>query len=244
MHSERGLSISAHQDGPIPLAVELTCAPGEMVALVGPSGSGKTTILKTIAGLYRPKAALVRCGGIDWLDTAARLDIPPHRRQVGMMFQSYALFPHMTALRNVEAALGHVPGAERASRARALLRLVHLEGYEERKPASLSGGQQQRVAMARALARDPDVLLLDEPFSAVDRPTRRAFQRELIELRRKVGMPIVLVTHDLDEAALADRLYVLDRGAILQSGISSDVLASPCSSRVREVLDLPETASP
>jgi molybdate transport system ATP-binding protein len=146
----------------------------------------------------------------------------------------------MTALDNVRAALAHRPSKQRIERARALLRLVHLDGLEDRKPAALSGGQQQRVAIARALARDPAVLLLDEPFSAVDRRTRRGLHRELRELRAAVSMPIVLVTHDLDEAAdLADALCVLDRGETLQIGATAEVLAAPASERVREALDLP-----
>jgi molybdate transport system ATP-binding protein len=156
-----------------------------------------------------------------------------------MVFQSYALFPHMTALANVMAALGHRPRGEREARARKLLRLVNIEGLEERKPATLSGGQQQRVAVARALARDPAVLLLDEPFSAVDRHQRRRLQRELQDLRTQLKIPILLVTHDLDEAAaLADRLCVIDQGETLQTGRAADLLAAPANDRVRNALDL------
>lgn len=123
------------------------------------------------------------------------------------MFQDYALFPHLSALHNITTALGHLPRGQRTGRARELLKLVHLVGLEECRPTHLSGGQCQRVALARALARDPAVLLLDEPFSAVDQVTRRKLQRELVLLRRAIQVPVVLVTHDLDEAAmLADRL--------------------------------------
>jgi molybdate transport system ATP-binding protein len=157
-----------------------------------------------------------------------------------MVFQSYALFPHMTALANVRAALGHLPRGLREDRARELLELMHLGGVALRRPAELSGGQQQRVAVARALARDPAVLLLDEPFSAVDRPTRRRLHDDLSRLRRSVLIPILLVTHDLDEAmGLADRLLVLDRGTVLQAGKPSAVLATPASLRVAELLDVP-----
>ncbi|WP_342163159.1 ABC transporter ATP-binding protein [Methylobacterium sp. SD21] len=239
MHDRSGLHVRLRQDGPIPLAVDLACGPSELLALVGPSGGGKTTVLRTIAGLYRPGEGQVTCGGTAWLDTGSGIDLAPHRRRVGMVFQSYALFPHMTALGNVVAAMGHLPEARRAERARALLRLVHLDGLGERRPSALSGGQQQRVAVARALARDPDVLLLDEPFAAVDRRTRRRLQEELGELRATLRIPIVLVTHDLDEAVrLADRLCVLDRGTTLQSGRPGEVLGSPAGSRVREALDL------
>ena len=240
-----GLRVRLKQSGAIPLAVNLTCEPGELVALVGPSGSGKTTILRTIAGLYRPHDGQVSCDGVDWLNTGANVNIPPYQRRVGLVFQSYALFPHMTALANVTAAMAHLAPDLRETRARELLRLVHLNGFESRKPSALSGGQQQRVAVARALARDPAVLLLDEPFSAVDRRTRRQLQQELRELRTAVRTPILLVTHDLDEAmALADQLCVLDKGETLQTGRPADVLAAPASARVREALDLPAGYDP
>jgi len=237
-----GLVVRLRQTAPFPLAIDFVCGMGELVALVGPSGSGKSTTLRAIAGLHFPQQGHVSCRGGVWFDSAAGIDVPPHRRHVGLVFQSYALFPHMTALGNVTAALLHWPASERVERARALLRLVHLDGIEERRPSALSGGQQQLVAVARALAREPDdVLLLDEPFSAVDRRTRRELVNELHELRSAVSVPIVLVTHDLDEAAdLADRLCVIDRGETLQIGQPADVLAAPASQRVRDALDLPE----
>ena len=237
-----GLHVRLRQTGPIPLAVEFSCEQGELLALIGLSGSGKTTTLRTIAGLYHPRDGEVRCNGAIWLDTERRLDLPPHRRPVGLVFQSYALFPHMTALGNVAAALGHRPKRQRVERARELLALVHLAGFEQRRPAALSGGQQQRVAVARALAREPAVLLLDEPFSAVDRPTRRKLHAELAELRQAVRIPIVLVTHDIDEAAeLADRLCVIDHGETLQTGRPAELLAAPANPRVAMALDLPNT---
>ena len=245
MHDRPGLSVRLRQDGPIPLAVDLACGPSELLALVGPSGSGKTTVLRAVAGLYQPRQGHVACGGATWLDIDAGIDVPAHRRRVGLVFQAYALFPHMTALANVMAAMHHRPRAERADRARELLRQVHLDGLEGRRPATLSGGQQQRVAVARALARDPAVLLLDEAFSAVDRRTRRRLHDELRELRGMVSLPIVLVTHDLDEcAALADRLCVLDAGETLQTGRTAEVLSAPADRRVREALDLAVEGDP
>jgi len=241
MDSNGGLHVELRQAAPIPLHVDLSCREGELLALVGVSGSGKSTILRTIAGLYHPERGRVTCGGETWLDTAIDIGVPPHLRRVGLVFQSYALFPHMTALRNVMTALGHRPRAERAGRAQALLAQVHLQGLEDRRPMELSGGQQQRVAVARALAREPAVLLLDEPFSAVDRPTRRRLHAELAELRQAVRIPIVLVTHDIDEAvALADRICVLDRGETLQTGRPADLLAAPANARVAIALDLPD----
>jgi len=225
-----GLAASLAQDGPIPLAATLACAPGELLALVGPSGSGKSTILRAIAGLYRPKDGRVTVDGEVWFDGAAGVWLAPHRRRVGLVFQSYALFPHLTALNNVKAALGHLPRGDRRVRAGQLLELVHLAGLEGRRPAELSGGQQQRVAVARALGREPKVLLLDEPFSAVDKATRQKLYRELAELRRPLRMPVVLVTHDLDEALmLADRLSLLHHGRTLQDGAPLQVLQRPAT---------------
>jgi molybdate transport system ATP-binding protein len=240
MLNATGLHVRFRQRAPIALDVELSCSEGELLALVGPSGSGKTTILRMIAGLDRPKEGQVFCGGELWLDTAKGADLPPHRRRVGLVFQSYALFPHMTALGNVTAALNDIAANQRAERARILLAQVHLQGFEHRYPAELSGGQQQRVAVARALAREPKVLLLDEPFSAVDRRTRRGLHKELAELRQAVHMPIILVTHDIDEAvALADRMTVLDAGETLQTGHPSELVTTPANGRVAAALDLP-----
>jgi molybdate transport system ATP-binding protein len=236
---DQALRVELRQAEPIPLNLAFTCAPGELVALVGPSGAGKTTTLRAIAGLYRARTARIACGGETWVDTAAGIFRPPHERRVGLVFQSYALFPHLSAAGNVEIALTHLRRAEREARARDLLALVHLDDLADRKPTTLSGGQQQRIALARALAREPKVLLLDEPLSAVDRRTRRALREELAALRARVRVPMVLVTHDLDEAAgLADRLVVIDGGEILQEGPPADVLAAPASNRVRVTLDL------
>ena len=226
----QGLTVRLRQDAPIPLDVEVTCGPGQLLALVGPSGSGKSTILRSIAGLYRPLEASVLVDGEVWTDSASGTHVPTWQRRVGMVFQSYGLFPHMTALANVEAALGHLQRADRSPRACALLALVNLKGLEARRPAELSGGQQQRIAVARALAREPQVLLLDEPFSAVDKVTRGRLYRELASIRQRLEMPIVLVTHDLDEALmLADRMCLLQRGTILQAGLPLEIMGKPAT---------------
>ena len=160
-------------------------------------------------------------------------------RSVGFVFQSYALFPHLSALHNVMEALSHIPANERASRARALLARTHLDGLERRRPEELSGGQQQRVAVARALARDPKVLLLDEPFSAVDQVTRERLYEDLVAQRGELRVPMILVTHALDEAAmLADRMCVLHRGRTLQIGTPYEVMTRPAGVLVAGVLGL------
>ncbi len=233
------LTVELEASAPIPLAADFTVGPGEVVGLVGPSGSGKSTILRSIAGLWQPNHGRVTVDGVTWLDTAAGVSLPPHRRAVGMVFQSYALFPHLAARDNVAAALGHLPASQRAARARELLVQVNLGGLDERRPAELSGGQQQRVSVARALAREPRALLLDEPFSAVDRATRERLYREIAELRCGLNMPVVLVTHDIEEASrLADRLVVLHRGRTLQEGPAHEVIMRPASSEVARLMGI------
>ncbi|HKZ73051.1 MAG TPA: ATP-binding cassette domain-containing protein, partial [Steroidobacteraceae bacterium] len=144
------LYVRLSQVAPIPLDVELTCAPGELVALFGPSGSGKTTVVRAIAGLYAPAHALVRCGDATWSDSERGLRLPPQRRAVGVVFQDYALFPHMTVRAQLLAAMDHVPREARAARLTQLIALARLDGFADRRPAALSGGQQQRAAIARA----------------------------------------------------------------------------------------------
>jgi len=224
--AEPALAVELAQGAPIPLAASFECGEGELLALVGPSGSGKTTILRAM-----------RANGATWF--GAGTFVPPQARRVGLVFQHYALFPHLTASGNVQTALPPtLARAVRAAIARELLEFVRLGGLEDRLPRALSGGQQQRVALARALARDPQVLLLDEPFSAVDQVTRRRLQRELAQMRQRLKIPIVLVTHDLEEAAtLADRMVVLHHGRTLQSGAPFDVLARPRTVEIARLVD-------
>ncbi len=237
--AEQGIRIRLQQSGPIPLAATIDCAPGEVLALVGPSGSGKTTILRAIAGLLRVRDGAINCNSDCWFDAARDVFVEARRRRVGYVFQNYALFPHLSALHNVMEAMLELPLAERERRARDVLARVRLSGLEDRVPAMLSGGQQQRVAVARALAREPRVLLLDEPFSAVDRATRQRLYRELAELRRELAMPVILVTHDLDEALmLADRLCVLHQGRTLQSGDPYTVMTHPQTVEVAQLVGL------
>lgn len=233
-----GLRVAVNQTGPIPLAAEFVCHPGELLALVGPSGSGKTTLLRTIAGLYRPHGGRVECAGNVWFDAEGKHSLSPQSRQVGIVFQDYALFPHLTASQNIQLPLRHLPHPQRREQAEQWLAKVRLDGLGGRYPNALSGGQRQRVALARALARDPKVLLLDEPFSAVDQVTRRRLQRELALLRQQIDIPIVLVTHDLEEAAaLADQICVLHNGASLQQAAPQTLFRRPASPLVARLLD-------
>ncbi len=236
---DKGLLLRLQQRGPIPLHAELACAPGEVHALVGPSGSGKSTLLRCIAGLTRPQSGTIQCGGHTWLDTDQGVEIPTAQRRIGMVFQNFALFPHLSALENVAEAMLDYPGHERLARARSWLHRVHLGGLENRLPRQLSGGQQQRVAVARALAREPSALLLDEPFSAVDRATRESLYHELAELRDVLKMPVVLVTHDLDETTLlADRMSILQQGTTLQTDTPDALLRAPCSAEVARLMGM------
>lgn len=217
------LSVQVAAQSPIPIELAFTLNPGELLAVTGPSGAGKSTLLRMIAGLARPQSGRIRVGDHIWFDQAQGIHLPPHKRRSGLVFQSYALFPHMTALENIMAAMERPDPAQ----AGALLSLVRLDGLGTRRPAELSGGQQQRVAMARALARKPHALLLDEPFSAVDRATREALYGEIIALRAHLDMPVVLVTHDVAEAQmLADRMLVIDRGKMVASGTTAEVMSN------------------
>ena len=234
-----GLSVTLRQTRPIPLDCALNCAPGELTALVGPSGSGKSTVLRCIAGLHRPRHGRVDCAGKSWLDTAQGLALPPQQRRSGMVFQNYSLLPHLSAAENVALGLWHLPAHKRFEKANEWLARVHLQGLEQRRPNQLSGGQQQRVALARALAREPQVLLLDEPFSAVDQVTRRKLQQELVRLRRELAIPIVLVTHDLDEARmLSDQMVLLHHGVSLQSGPPEEVMTRPANAAIARLVGL------
>ena len=223
--------------------VSLSVAPGEIVCLLGPSGCGKTTTLNLVAGFLRPDSGHVRLAGrlVD--------DLPPHRRQIGMVFQSYALFPHLSVLDNAAFGLRVRGVPRRQARAQALetLALVQLAEYAQRMPQQLSGGQQQRVSIARALAYQPELLLLDEPFSSLDARLRISLRDELKQIQRRLGLSALFVTHDQEEALqLADRVVVMQAGRIAQQGTPHEVYFRPDSRFVAEFLGeanfLPVTA--
>jgi molybdate transport system ATP-binding protein len=240
----QGLLIEVQQQRPMPLAGRIEAAPGELLALVGPSGAGKTSMLRVAAGLMKPQQGHVAVGGETWCrigeEGAERIWRPPQQRHVGLVFQHYALMPHLSAAGNVALSLLHHPRAEREREAARWLAHVGLTGeLMHRRPAQLSGGQQQRVAVARALARAPRLLLLDEPFSAVDMMNRQGLYRLIADLRRELAVPMVLVTHDLNEARLlADRLVVMDAGQVLQSGTPEFVHRAPRTARVADLVGI------
>ncbi len=193
--------------------LNLVVREGEFLTLLGPSGSGKTTCLMMLAGFETPTAGTVRISG------RAVDDVPPRRRGIGVVFQNYALFPHMTVGRNLSFPLEvrHLDQATARERVRRALRLVRLEGLEDRRPDALSGGQQQRVAIARALVFEPNLVLMDEPLGALDRRLREEMQFEIRRIHRTLGVTIIYVTHDQQEAmAMSDRVAVFNRGRIQQ----------------------------
>lgn len=206
----------------------------ELVVLFGHSGAGKSITLAMIAGLLRPEGGRIVVDGEVVFDSAGGVNLPPQARNTGYVVQDLALFPHMSVAANI--TFGMPPGRARAPRVTELLKLFRLEGFEGRRPRTLSGGQQQRVALARALARDARVLLLDEPFSALDESLRSDLRRELVQLKERLGLTILFVTHDLREAhLLADRLAVFDDGRLLQYGSRDDIFLRPTSRRVAEL---------
>jgi iron(III) transport system ATP-binding protein len=204
--------------------VSLAVEPGEFFALLGPSGSGKSTLLRLIAGFNRQQAGQILIGGRDVSG------IPPWERNVGMVFQNYALWPHMSVLRNVAFGLEErrVPRDEVRRRANAALELVGLTGFADRRPNQLSGGQQQRVALARTIAVEPQVLLLDEPLSNLDAKLRVQMRRELLRLHKRLGITTIFVTHDQEEAmTICDRIAVLDEGVVQQVGPPRELYDQP-----------------
>ncbi|MEY4704194.1 MAG: Molybdate transporter, ATP-binding protein [Nitrospirota bacterium] len=217
--------------------MELPLDPPLVLILFGPSGSGKTTVLRCLAGLEQPEEGTIRFGSEIWVDAARRHTVPPQARHLGYMPQDYALFPTHTVAGNVEYGLSDLSPDERRSRVREVLALLQLQGMEQSKPRQLSGGQQQRVALARAIARRPQLLLLDEPLSALDAPTRGALCNELRLVLTRLKIPTVVVTHDWAEAlTLGDLIAVMSEGRILQVGAPQEVFSRPANEAVAQIV--------
>jgi len=215
--------------------VDLEIARGELFALLGGSGCGKTTLLRMLAGFETPDEGRLFIDGQDMTD------VPPYRRPVNMMFQSYALFPHMDVAANVGYGLRRdgVKAPEIAARVAEILKLVHLEDHARRKPSQLSGGQRQRVALARALVKRPKLLLLDEPLAALDRKLRESTRFEMVRLQEQLGLTFVMVTHDQEEAmSMATRLAVMNAGRIAQIGTPHEVYEHPASRFVADFIGI------
>lgn len=221
--------------------VSFVVSAGQVVTLLGPSGCGKTTTLRAVAGLGRPSSGRIAIGGATVFDSATRLFVPPNERSIGMVFQSYAIWPQMDVAGNVAFPLKMRRGAARLSskeidrRVDEVLAVVRLDGFRSRQATQMSGGQQQRLALARALVREPDILLLDEPLSNLDAKLRDHMRIELRQIQQKLGLTMVFVTHDQEEAlALSDTIIVMNRGKIEQSGTPDEIYNRPCSKFVAD----------
>lgn len=211
--------------GDFSLDVELVCPPG-ITCVMGPSGSGKSTILAVLAGLALPDRGRVTLGGEVWLDRARNVCVPVHARRLAYVFQGLALFPHLSALHNVEYGMHDVRRPDRAAKAQVLLDRLGVGHLARRRPRTFSGGEAQRVALARAIARSPHLVLLDEPFSALDRDLRAQLTSLVRELVGELGVPLVHVTHSVAEARLlADQVIRVERGKVVSRGSAREVLA-------------------
>jgi molybdate transport system ATP-binding protein len=212
--------------GDFQLDVELRCPPG-ITCVMGPSGSGKSTILALLAGLAQPDRGRIALGDAVWLDVARSIAVPTHLRRLAFVFQSLALFPHMSAIHNVEYGMAReIARPQRLTRARALLDKLGVAHLAERRPRTFSGGEAQRVALARAIARSPQLVLLDEPFSALDRELRAQLTAVVRQLVGELAIPLVHVTHSVAEARLlADQVVHVEKGRVVKQGPPADVLA-------------------
>jgi iron(III) transport system ATP-binding protein len=218
-------------------ALDMEIAEGELVTFLGPSGCGKTTTLRMVAGLETPTAGRILLGDRVVNDPAAGVFIPPEKRRIGMVFQSYAVWPHMNVARNIDYPLRiqKTPREEREARLREILALVQLTGQEHKWPHQLSGGQQQRVALARGLIMKPAVLLMDEPLSNLDAKLRRSMRSEIRDIQRELGMTMLYVTHDREEAeAISDRMAVMFAGRLAQVGPPAEIRDNPAGDEVRQ----------
>lgn len=235
MAAEIALDIVKAYAGRVPIhaRIRYPVDASTVLILFGPSGAGKSTILRSLAGLEWPEEGRIRFVSRTWLDTGAGIRVPPQERHVGYMSQDYALFPTYTVAGNIEYGLGHLSSQERKARVTEVLDLFQLRGLEHAKPGELSGGQQQRVALARAVAPRPLLLLLDEPLSALDGPTRIYLRDELRRLLKQLALPSIIVTHDWAEAlTLGDLMAVVSGGEVLQIGTPLEVFSRPRNAEV------------
>ena len=215
-----------------------------VTALIGPSGCGKTTLLRCLAGLTQPDQGRIEFGGRTWFDSSSRCALSPQRRDIGFLFQDYALFPHLNVAENMGYGVQRLPELDRRSRVAAILERFDLAGLENRFPRQLSGGQQQRVALGRVLVRRPKLLLLDEPLSALDAILRDQLRGELRRILVEFAVPTIVVTHDRIEAmSLADRVAVMDAGSIQQIGSMHEVFSRPKNARLARLTGV-ETVVP
>ncbi|AKB77483.1 Putrescine transport ATP-binding protein PotA [Methanosarcina horonobensis HB-1 = JCM 15518] len=211
----------------------------ELVVLFGPSGSGKTTLFKCISGITEPDSGKITVGNKVYFYKDQKIDLPIQKRNLGYVFQNYTLFPHMNVRKNIECGLKGWEKEERGVRVMEKLNLLHIEELEKRYPSQLSGGQKQRVALARALAPKPGILLLDEPFSALDMEIRTELADKIKNLQNKIGIPLLFITHNLEEAfLLADRILILYEGKVQQFGTPEEIFYHPENLHVAELIGI------
>ena len=216
-----------------PLQVHLKLSERSSLALVGPSGCGKSMILRMIAGLEQPDEGYIKVGNTILYDSSERTFVPAYKRHVGFLFQNYALFPHLTVEQNIAFGLNRRAKQERWQKVQSIMERLRLIGLEKRYPQYISGGQQQRVALARTLVTDPELLLLDEPFSALDSQVKKKMEKEVINVRNIFPGTMILVTHSLEEAfRLCSKIAVMDNGRIIQLGTQDEILHQPANRKV------------
>jgi len=225
-------NISKSYEKPVVQGISLQINHGEFVTLLGPSGCGKTTLLRMIAGLEIPDHGKIAVGKETFFSSDSKINVSPHKRNMGFVFQSYALWPHMTVEENVGFSLKvrGVKSEERKAKVAEALKLIAMEDLSHRYPSELSGGQQQRVALARAIAQEPQVMLLDEPLSNLDAKLRDQMRKELKKLHEKLGLTMIYVTHDKTEALeLSTRMAIIDHGRLVQFDTPAQVLKNPAT---------------
>ena len=211
-------------EGPFSLDIDLEFRKGQFIALYGPSGAGKTSLLRILSGLLNPDSGYIRIGEKYWYEQGKKINVSPQKRNTGYVFQDYALFPNMTVLENIQFAAGRKGNTSKTA---TILELMELGALQHRKPQTLSGGQKQRVALARALVREPEMLLLDEPLSALDRKTRNRLQEYILRIQQEFQLTTLLVSHDISEIMkLAGEVWMMDNGKVTDQGPPKQVFTN------------------